>query len=231
MTKINRIFGYLLAGALLAISFMPLAYAHTGGMEQPITIKSVHVWTSDYLRVMGTMEVCNDHSERVSFTVNAVNTDINAVYNRKMTMRSAGCQVFKLKFDSDFSNLTKDGDTIVFALRDVKGSEIYARSEEVSTKVENTDETFSQLGGDDSYVLEEGDFLIHSPTNLRIRVSRIEKMYVELLVTNIQWGGFEKIRVFMGADKKVMVGDGTSRRVEVTNELSTRNSVTLKLES
>lgn len=231
MAKTSRLFSFLIAGAMIASSLAPAAFAHNVPQNQPLSIKSAEVYASDYLRLLGTVEVCSNNPVRTRFTLKAVNTDINAEYSRNMIMTGSGCQDFTVRFEKDFSSMTRAGDEVIFSLREVRNGGDYKRNEWFSTIVEDKSTNVDHVGGDGTYTAEEEDFLIHTPTGLRIRVVDIERRHVDLLVTNIQWGNVKKVRVFVGGDKEIVANDEDHTRVTITNEVSTKRTVDLRLES
>ena len=52
---------------------------------------------------------------------------------------------------------------------------------------------------------------------MRIKVTNVERDYVELMLTHIEWGGVEEMRIYKGRSKKIRSNYDELERVKITN--------------
>ncbi len=88
-----------------------------------------------------------------------------------------------------------------------------------------------QTGKDKIYELCVGSFIEHEPTGLRIRLQSDNGSKAVLMVTDIKWGGVEKVVVIEGRNKKFISKKPRGGRLEILNlgGLSRQKSILLDL--
>ncbi|MBU0727905.1 hypothetical protein KKA95_04440 [Patescibacteria group bacterium] len=220
MSKITQFIAMFLIGVML----MPVAFAKS---EEPIYIDGAKAYTEPANQgVVAKVTVCNSNSNRIKFTLKAKNLTINDTYKRRLTLVDNGCEVIEIDFTNSFSDLTQAGDKIEFSITNIKDSDIdedYDEPNPTTVTVEEQDPESppcgDKSGDDDEYDLCVGDFLTHNDTKVRIKLIGYKNShrsnYVDLLVSNIRWGGSETVRVY--SDRTTEVTSRSNSKLKITN--------------
>lgn len=239
MTKFSRVIAVL----ALALILTPTAFASSKNTALKIKDANMEV---RFNRLRGDVKVCNQENEDIRFTLEAKNTSISNLYKRNLSISANKCRTYKLRFDDDFALMANAGDKIEFVAKNV-GS-FSARAKRTDRRKNNfkLSNTFKKtveegdrevkgcedhVGKDKIYELCVGSFIEHEPTGLRIRLQSQDQRKVVLMVTDIKWGGVEKVVVINDRNKKFISKKPRGGRLEIHNlgGLSRQKSVLLDL--
>ena len=209
---------FILLLILACLLIAPIAFAKS---DQPLYISKAEVYTRNANQgITAELKVCSRTNQRTKFEVLVENETINARYNRKLLSLGNGCYTYEIKFNEEFSMTSNAGDKMKFTLRNIENvDEEYKKSKSYYTTIEERDEVemgcSDKNGGDGEYEVCLGDFITHK-TGVRMRVITIEKRYITMRITGVEWGGAEKLLFYEGREKEIIAGNGDRTRLNVT---------------